>query len=96
LSGFEADLAGIGVTASVLAGAAESLRTAVDGLTGCGELGPGRLDEMTGALIAGTREELAGVLRAVTDDAGMVESIHAGYTAADEDASAVFRRTERW
>lgn len=96
MSGFEADLAGIGVTASVLAGAAESLSSAVDALTGCGELGPGRLDEVTGALIAGTREELAGVLRAVTDDAGMVESVHAGYAEADADASAVFRRTDPW
>lgn len=96
MSGFEADLAGIGVTASVLAAAAESLSTAVDGLSGCGELGPGRLDRAAGALLAATREELAGVLRAVTDDAALVESIHAGYAAADEDASAVFRRVDPW
>jgi hypothetical protein len=96
LSGFEADLAGIGVTASVLTAAAESLRTAVDGLTGSGELGPGRLDQVVGALITGTREELVGVLHAVTEDAALVESIHSGYTAADEEAGAVFRRIDPW
>lgn len=96
MSGFEADLAGMAVTASVLAGAADSLTIAVDGLTGAGRLGPGRLDAVTGALIAGTRAELAGVLRAVTDDAALVESVHAGYAAADEDASGVFRRIDQW
>lgn len=96
MSGFEADLAGMGVTASVLAAATESLSTAVDGLTGCGELGPGRLDQVAGALITATREELVGVLHAVTEDAALVESVHAGYAAADEVAGAVFRRIDPW
>ena len=96
MSGFEADLAGIGVTASVLTAAAESLTAAVDGLAGCGELGPGRLDQVAGALLADTREELAGVLRAVAGDAELVESIRAGYAALDEDASARFRGVDQW
>ena len=44
MSGFEADLAAIGVTAGVLGSAAESVSAAVDRLDGCSGLGPGRLD----------------------------------------------------
>jgi 3-oxoacyl-ACP reductase-like protein len=98
VSGFEADLAAIGVTAGVLGSAAESVSTAADRLDGSAGLGPGRLDEVVGALIAGTRDELSGVLRAVTDDAALVESIRGGYASLDDDAAATLRRAggDRW
>jgi 3-oxoacyl-ACP reductase-like protein len=92
VSGFEADLAAIGVTAGVLGSAVESVSTAVDRLDGCAGVGPGRLDGVVGALITGTRDELSGVLRAVTDDAALVESIRGGYASLDEDAAATLRR----
>lgn len=92
MSGFEADLAAIGVTADVLGSAAESVATAVARLDGCSGLGPGRLDTVAGALISDARRELSGVLRAVTDDAALVESARAGYAALDEDAVHTLRR----
>lgn len=98
MTGFEADLAAIGVTADVLGSAAESVAAAVAELEGCAGLGPGRLDTVAGALIADTRQELAGVLRAVTDDAALVESLRAGYTALDDEAAETLRRAGggRW
>jgi hypothetical protein len=98
LSGFEADLAAIGVTASVLGSAAESVETAAERLGGCSGLGPGRLDAVTGALIDDTRAELTSVLRAVKDDAALVESIRGGYESLDDDAAASLRRAggDRW
>ena len=92
MSGFEADLAALGITADVLGGAAESVATAVDRLDGCSGLGPGRLDSVTGALIADTRAELSGVLAAVRDDAALVEYIRGGYAALDDDIAAAMRR----
>jgi len=92
VSGFEADLAAIGVTAGVLGTAAESVAAAVERLEGCAGLGPGRLDAVAGGLIADTRAELSGVLRAVTGDAELVESIRGGYASLDEDAAATLRR----
>ncbi|GAB3470732.1 hypothetical protein [Actinophytocola sediminis] len=96
MSGFETDLAGIGVTAAVLADTADSLTTTVDGLTGGGTLGPGRLDQATAALIAATREQLTGLLAEVTAEAAMLASVRADYTAADEDARAALRRVDPW
>ncbi|MPZ81068.1 MAG: hypothetical protein GEV28_12020 [Actinophytocola sp.] len=98
MSGFEADLAAIGVTARVLGAAAESVSGAVDKLDGCAGLGPGRLDAVVGELIAGTREELTAVLRAVGDDAALVESIGGGYAALDDAALDRLRRAggDRW
>lgn len=98
MSGFEADLAAIGVTADILGSAAESVTAAVDRLHGCSGLGTGRLDAVAGALIADIRAELAGVLRAVADDAALVESLRGGYTALDEDAAETLRRAGggRW
>jgi 3-oxoacyl-ACP reductase-like protein len=98
VSGFEADLAAIGITAGVLGNAAEAVAAAVDRLDGASGLGPGRLDAVTGALIAGTRDELSGVLGAVKDDAALVESIRGGYAALDEDIAASLRRAggESW
>lgn len=92
MSGFEADLAAIGVTARVLGSAADSVATAVDRLDGCAGLGPGRLDGVVGALITDAREELSGVLRAVTADAALVESVRAGYADLDSDAAERLRR----
>lgn len=92
MSGFEADLAAIGVTAGVLGSAAEEVSAAVDRLEGCSGLGPGRLDAVAGALIADTRAELADVLRAVRDDAAHVESIRGGYASLDEDTAETLRR----
>jgi hypothetical protein len=92
VSGFEADLAAIGVTARTLGSAAESVSTAAARLRGCAGLGPGRLDEVAGALVADTRRELTGVLRAVTDDAALVESIRHGYADLDSDAAQALRR----
>lgn len=92
MSGFEADLAAIGVTAGVLGSAAESVGAAVHKLEGCAGLGPGRLDAVTGTLIADTRAELSGVLRALTADAEVVESIRGGYASLDEDAAQTLRR----
>jgi 3-oxoacyl-ACP reductase-like protein len=98
VTGFEADLAAIGTTAGVLGNAAEAVAAAVDRLDGASGLGPGRLDAVTGELIAGTRDELTGVLRAVKDDAALVESIRGGYAALDEDIAASLRRAggESW
>ncbi|HEV7648303.1 MAG TPA: hypothetical protein VGP26_09085 [Actinophytocola sp.] len=98
MSGFEADLAAIGITAGVLGSAAESVAAAVDRLDGATGLGPGRLDAVTGTLIADTRAELSGLLRAVKDDAALVESIRGGYAALDEDVAASLRRAggDRW
>jgi hypothetical protein len=98
VSGFEADLAAIGVTAGVLGSAAESVAAAVDHLDGCAGLGPGRLDGVVGALVDDTRRELSGVLHAVTDDAALVESIRGGYATLDEDAADRLRRAggDRW
>jgi hypothetical protein len=98
VSGFEADLAAIGVTAGVLGSAAESVAAAADRLDGCAGLGPGRLDGVVGALIDDTRRELTGVLHAVTDDAALVESIRGGYATLDEDAADRLRRAggDRW
>ena len=98
MSGFEADLAAIGVTAGVLGSAAESVGTAVDRLEGCSGLGPGRLDGVVGTLLADTRRELSGVLRAVDDDAALVETIRGGYANLDEDAAERLRRAggDRW
>jgi len=98
LSGFEADLAAIGVTASVLGSAAESVEAAAARLEGCSGLGPGRLDAVAGSLIADTRAELSAVLRAVTDDAALVESIRGGYASLDDDAAESLRRAggDRW
>jgi hypothetical protein len=98
VSGFEADLAAIGTTAGVLGSAAESVAAAVDRLDGAAGLGPGRLDTVASALIADTRAELSGVLRAVQDDAALVDSIRSGYAALDEDAAAALRRAggDRW
>jgi hypothetical protein len=92
VSGFEADLAAIGVTADVLGAAAESVGAAVHKLEGCAGLGPGRLDAVTGTLIADTRAELSGVLRALTGDAELVESIRGGYDSLDADAAETLRR----
>ncbi|OLF15692.1 hypothetical protein [Actinophytocola xanthii] len=96
MSGFEAELAALGVTAGVLGSAAESLSAAVDGLSGCAELGPGRLDEVAGALVADTRAELAGVFRAVAADAELVRSVRDGYAEVDENAGARFRELGPW
>lgn len=98
MSGFEADLAAIGITADVLGSAAESVAAAVDRLDGCSGLGPGRLDAVTGTLIADTRAELSGVLAAVQDDAALVDSIRGGYAALDDDVAAALRRAggDRW
>lgn len=88
MTGFEADLAAIGITAGVLGNAAEAVAAAVDRLDGASGLGPGRLDAVTGALIAGARDELSGVLGAVQDDAALVESIRGGYAALDDNIAA--------
>ncbi|HEY0447740.1 hypothetical protein [Actinophytocola sp.] len=98
MSGFEADPAAIGVTARVLGAAAESVSGAVGELHGCADLGPGRLDGAVGALIAGTRQELTAVLRAVADDAALVESIGGRYAALDDAALDGLRRAggDRW
>ena len=92
MSGFEADLAAIGITARTLGSAAESVSTAADSLDGRAGLGPGRLDEVAGVLIADTRRELTGVLRAITEDAALVESIRDGYDTVDSDAAEALRR----
>lgn len=98
MSGFEADLAAIGATARVLAAAAESVSGALDELDGCAGLGPGRLDGAVGGLLADTRQELTAVLRAVTDDAALVESIGRGYAELDDAALDRLRRAGggRW
>jgi hypothetical protein len=92
LSGFEADLVAIGDTASALATAAESVAAAVDRLEGCSGLGPGRLDAVTGTLIADTRAELSEVRRAVAGDAELVAAVRGGYATLDEDAATALRR----
>ncbi len=92
MSGFEADLAAIGVAARSLAAAAESVAAATDRLEGCAQLGPGRLDAVAGELIDRTRGELSGVLRAVTGDAALAESVRDEYAALDADAADALRR----
>lgn len=98
MSGFEADLAAIGVTADALGAVAESVAASVAGLDGCAGLGPGRLDAVAGELIADTRAELSGVLHAVRGDAELVQSMRGGYASLDEDAAATLRRAggDRW
>lgn len=96
MSGFEADLAAIGVTARVLGSAGESLTAAVDGLSGGGELGSDRLDAAVAALLADTRAELTGVLRAVTADAELVEAVRDGYASTEADAAARFGEPGPW
>jgi hypothetical protein len=87
VTGFEADQDAIAASARLLSSTVDSLESVVDGLGPVGGLGPGRLDEVSAALVDDLRQELTGLLDVLGADAASVESMGGGYAARDQEAA---------
>jgi hypothetical protein len=87
VTGFSADLPGIAAAESALRAAADDLE--ID-LTPAGEVGPGRLDAVVGALLAGAEADVARARASVTALSESVREVRRTYTELDSDAASRF------
>jgi hypothetical protein len=89
VTGFSADLSGIAAAEKALRAAADDL--SVD-LTPAGDVGPGRLGVVVGALLTGAESDLARARAAVTALAESAGQVRNTYTELDTDAANRFDR----
>ena len=87
MTGFSADLPGIASAESALRTAADELE--VD-LTPAGDVGPGRLDVVVGALLAGADADVARARATVTALSESVGQVRGTYTELDSEAASRF------
>lgn len=90
MSGFEADLAAIATTVSVLRATADAVTAAAGDLdaSASAAVGPGRLGPAAAGLVDGARQDLDRVLAAVSADADLVEQVRRSYAELDLDVAA--------
>lgn len=89
MSGFAADLPGIGAAATALRRSVDTLD--VD-LSASGDVGPGRLGPAVAALLAGAQADLDRVRGTVTGLAESAEQVRDSYADVDTDAATGFER----
>ena len=87
MTGFAADLPGIAAAEAALRGAADDLDVS---LTPAGDVGPGRLGAVVGALLAGAADDVATARATVTALSESVGQVRATYTALDSEAASRF------
>jgi hypothetical protein len=87
VTGFAADLPGIAAAEAVLRAAADDLE--ID-FTPAGDVGPGRLGAVVGALLAGAASDVARARATVTGLSESVRQVGDTYTELDSDAASRF------
>lgn len=87
MTGFSADLPGIAAAEKALRAAADDLE--VD-LTPAGDVGPGRLGVVVGALLTGAEADVARARATVTTLAESAARVRDTYTELDTDAASRF------
>ncbi len=87
MTGFAADLPGIAAAEAVLRAAADDLEL---DLTPAGDVGPGRLGAVVGALLAGAEQDVARARATVTGLSESVRQVRDTYTGLDSDAASRF------
>lgn len=87
MTGFSADLPGIAAAEAVLRSAADDLE--ID-LTRAGDVGPGRLGVVVGALLAGAAADVARARATVTGLSESMRQVRDTYTKLDSEAASRF------
>ncbi|MGB3441287.1 MAG: hypothetical protein WBA97_21255 [Actinophytocola sp.] len=87
MTGFAADLPGIGAAEKALRAAADDLEVS---LTPAGDVGPGRLNAVVGTLLAGAAADVTRARATVTALSDNVGRVRETYTALDSEAASRF------
>ena len=87
MTGFSADLPGISAAEAALRAAADDLEL---DLTPAGEVGPGRINGVVGALLAAAATDVARARATVTGLSESVRQVRDTYTELDSEAASRF------
>ena len=87
MTGFDADLPGIAAAEAALRAVGDDLEVS---FTAPGDVGPGRLGAVVGALLAGAEADVTRTRAAVTTLAGSVTQVRRTYEELDTDAASRF------
>jgi hypothetical protein len=87
VTGFFADLPGIAAAETALRGAGDDLEVS---FAPAGDVGPGRLGAVVGALLAGAEADVSRARTAVTTLAAEVTQVRKTYESLDSEAASRF------